>query len=177
MYGLRRIYETDPEQHAQLAPWCRLPKNLGNSCDCGGTFHSACGAFQSAELILTMVAGRHAWALRGEFNHWYMTTPLPTRDWDETIGIGNTVQTAPNSSLCRVSRAVWDSAYLRVWDGTTAFDTTRCSKLHGDVVKKVVQLLNLWEDGRATPLLAPGATFEHHDTKSHFPSRTERDPR
>jgi len=101
--------------------------------------------------------------LKLEFYKWYCDFPFPTTEWDHLYTIKDTIQTVAGSPLCHISRAIWEGVYIREqYDGVT-YDSTRCSKLPRDCVKKTVELLNAAWTGTGfatTYVWAPDANYK-----------------
>src|SRR4030042_1944029 len=145
VYGLR----------SALGPgsvWENLPINLGMFGNGGEPFNQTCGAIIAPYLLMNLVgAGR---GLGKPFYEWYCDFPFPSNEWDSYIPPSgplpskNLVRTVARSTLCNVSRGMWQKKDFRVYrEGATEPRNDRCTKLVCDCVKKAVEMLNDWKAG------------------------------
>jgi hypothetical protein len=130
-------------------PWQYLPVNLGAFLNAGGPMAALCGTVGATDIVNFLVGA--PLNLRMELHEWYSNTMLPTKDWDSYAGTELLVQTVSESVACHISRSQWDNAYLRyrAENGLedTPYDEKRCGRLHSDMARKCLQLLNDWKAG------------------------------
>lgn len=135
------------------SPWDQLPINIGSFGNGGGPLRQTCGAIIGPYLVMSLVgAGR---ALGKQFYQWYSSFAFPSTEWDNYVPKSgpapskNLVQTVSNSTLCSVSRSIWQEEYYRVYgEGAKEPHDDRCTKLVCDCTKKALELLNDWKAGK-----------------------------
>lgn len=153
----------DLVEHTCVNPWQYLPVNLGAFLNAGGPVAALCGTVGATDLVMWLVGATTN--VRTELNVWYSNTSLPTKEWDTLAGIPLAVQTVSESVACHISRARWDNAYIqyRIDNGIgtdVVYDMKRCNRLHADMAKKCLELLNDWKDGDLGTAFAPDANYK-----------------
>jgi hypothetical protein len=140
-----------------------FPATFGTFHNSGGPMALACGAVTGPDMLITLITNEGATApIRSELFEWYANTPLPTTDWDDLFpDFPNTVAAVSESAACLIARSNWEYEYLLQKQPSDPRDDTRCEKVHGDCVKKAVQLLNTWRTTGVKPAAwAPDANYE-----------------
>ena len=133
---------------AEINPWKYLRGNFGSIYNAGGRMGALCGTVNATDFVIWLVNGNAN--IRDELQNFYQDTPLPSDDWDSVFGGALPVKTVARSVSCHISRSTWDYAYARLretQEDPGTYDMTRCGRLHGDMAKKCVELLNAWKDG------------------------------
>jgi hypothetical protein len=134
------------------SPWDQIPINMGVFGNGGGPRRETCGAIITPYLIMNLVgAGR---AIGRQFYQWYCDFSFPSTDWDNYVPKSgplpskNLIRTVPKSTLCSVSRDMYQKEYYRAYgEGAKEPRNDRCTKLICDCTKKAVEMLNAWEAG------------------------------
>ena len=146
-------------------PWQYLPVNLGAFMNAGGPMAALCGTVAATDIINWLILGATGTNIRMELHEWYANTPLPTSDWDYLPGITYdlAVQTVSESVSCHISRCQWDNAYLRYREENgleeTPYDEQRCNRLHADMARKCLELLNDWKVGTVPAVWVPDENY------------------
>lgn len=142
-------------------PWKYLPVNFGAFMNAGGPMAALCGTVAATDIVNWLIGATN---VRMELHEWYANTELPTPDWDYLTGITYdlAVQTVSESVACHISRCQWDNAYLR-WreenNVTTPYDGQRCNRLHADMARKCLELLNDRADGIVPAAWVPDENY------------------
>ena len=146
--------------HTCVNPWQYLPTNLGAFLNAGGPMAALCGTVGATDIINWLIGATN---VRMELHEWYANTALPSKDWDYLIGTELLVQTVSESVSCHISRCQWDNAYLRYREENgledDPYDGKRCNRLHADMARKCLELLNDRVDGIVPAAWVPDENY------------------
>jgi hypothetical protein len=140
-------------------PWTTLPMNVGSFHNGGGPYGATCGGVMGPYYVMSLVGA--GGAIGQQWHKWCSETAFPSTQWDEFSTFKDTVQTVAESPLCHQSRTTWENAYLKQWDRVSPYDTSRCSKMYGDMTVHAVEMLNDWKAQVAIEPWAATADYEN----------------
>ena len=140
-------------------PWKTIPTAMFNY-GAGGAYGwgTLCGALNGGLEVVNMIAGADSNKVGNELIGWYTNFPFPTTKMDSYAKFPNQVTTVAHSPLCHISVSTWCGAAKAKVNGPEKKD--RCAKLCGDVVVKIIELLNAQKDGKFAPEYKPADDFK-----------------
>jgi hypothetical protein len=139
-------------------PWNTLPVNIGSFHNGGGPYGATCGGVMGPYFVMCLIGA--GGAIGQQWHKWCSETAFPSAQWDDFSPFKNTVQTVAKSPLCHQSRTIWENAYLKQWDGVSAYDGSRCGKTYADMTMHAVEMLNEWAAGTTIAPWAATADYE-----------------
>lgn len=157
-YGAARAMLTELQSKVGY-PYQLIPADMFRYGEGGMVgWGTICGALNGASAIINLVTPKEVYPqIVGELMGWYTLTQFPSKDHDAYAKFKDQPQNACGSTLCHVSVTEWCKlANKKVSD---AERKDRCAKLTGDVAAKAVEYLNLWADGKFTPVYKPTSDF------------------